>query len=262
MCCNHHARSRKGRWFYDCFLRNFSPGRLSLQVPIPRRGLVGEIAGSDSCADSTSVIQLPHTLPYQENMMLVSFTYQGHLYHLVEDGHSVQIQHISQKSLRSGQCEQAGVYSSDILTYTNCHSTFSMIPTTPIYGVAAVFIRCADGETLITFLPNTLTHAFDDGISSPLAFGAPCVSQMVPGEYITMWLDHSGFNAALVVESATAPTLLLVRFRPETNSVSMHTLEVPDSIDLYNPTVVCVDDAAGVVHLVDQVGIFSTLRYV
>ncbi|KAJ7033372.1 hypothetical protein C8F04DRAFT_623271 [Mycena alexandri] len=222
---------------------------------------VGALTGSADRQDSTSVLKIPHTFSYQDEMM-VCFAYEGHLYQLIEDGHSVQIQHISRNSLLSGECEQAGLYSSDVLVSSPPYSSTCMIPSTPQYGVGAIFIRRTDTHLSISLVPATLTDAVDNGVSSPLTFGASCVSEIVQGKEMSMWLDHSGFNAGFVVQSATAINLLLVRYHPDTKSISQHTLEVPESIDLDDPNVVCVDDTAGAVHLIDKQGVLSTLRYV
>ncbi|KAJ7736849.1 hypothetical protein B0H16DRAFT_1572818 [Mycena metata] len=225
---------------------------------------VGAVTGSDDQPDSISVLKLPHTFSY-EREMIVSVAYKGHLYHLIEDGHSVQTQHIARNSLLSGECEQAGLYTSNVLpavVYDPFYTSFCMIPSTPQYGVGAMFARRTDTDLAISFVPAMLTSAVDDGLSSPLTFGAPSVSKIIQGKELSMWLDHSGFNAALVVQSATAINLLLLRYHPDTNRISQHTLEVPESIDLDAPNAVCVDDTAGAVHLVDKQGVLSTLRYV
>jgi len=124
----------------------------------------------------------------------------------------------------------------------------------------------SDSFTSFTFLPNTLTHASDDGISSPLAFNSPSATQYVPGaiaDFNLVWLDHSGFNAAAVIQSqSNPPRLVLVRYHPETRSTSWHTLTVPDTIDLNDLNGLCIDDTVGAIHLVNREGLFSTLRYV
>jgi hypothetical protein len=149
-----------------------------------------------------------------------------------------------------------------------------MVPSTPFYGIAAAFVRLqwTDAFTRITsftFLPNTVTHASDNGVSSPLAFDSPCVSAYLPGELANVsliWLDHSGFNVVAVIqpyETGFDPLkLVLVRYHPETRSTSSHILIVPDTIDLELVTSVCVDDTAGAVYLVDTGGQLWTLRYV
>jgi hypothetical protein len=42
----------------------------------------------------------------------------------------------------------------------------------------------------------------------------------------------------------------------------VHALAVPDTIDLEELDGLCVDDATGAVHLVDNEGVLSTIRYV
>ncbi|KAJ6593256.1 hypothetical protein B0H19DRAFT_1246049 [Mycena capillaripes] len=81
-------------------------------------------------------------------------------------------------------------------------------------------------------------------MSSPLAFDSPCVTD--------------GFNIIAVINLG----LVLVRYHSETKRTSSHTLTVPDTVDLNDLHVVCVNDTAGAVHLIDTPGLFSTLRYV
>ncbi|KAJ7033368.1 hypothetical protein C8F04DRAFT_1104520 [Mycena alexandri] len=227
-------------------------------------------ASNNSHPDHESVVKLPRIISSKRDMVLC-LTYQGHLYNLVEDGLLAQIQHISRNSLRSARCEQSGLYCSEIPSAEGSVPFCFMTPSTPFYGVSAVFIRLkwdedADEDfVLLTFLPNTLTNAPDDGDSSPLGFDLPCVTQSIPGALVSMslvWTDHSGFNVTVVVEASDTPRLVLVRYHPETNGTSVHTLAVPESIDLYNLNTVCVDDTAGAVHMIDKEGVFSTLRYV
>ncbi|KAJ6593269.1 hypothetical protein B0H19DRAFT_1055880 [Mycena capillaripes] len=239
---------------------------------------LGAISSHSRLLDSTSPVKL-HRIASGTTELILCFTYKGHLYNLLEDGLSVQIQHISRRSLRSGHCEESAVYNSDIvlpigISGNEFRPFCFMIPTTPIYGVSAVFVRLkwddeddASSRISFTFLPTTLTHSSDDDeVASPLAFDAPCVTEFVPGMLLSLglvWMDHSGFNVTVVLQ-APAPRLVLVRFHPEleTKRTSVHTLDVPDTIDLMNLNAVCVDDTAGAVHLIDRQGLFSTLRYV
>lgn len=198
------------------------------------------------------------------------FSYNGHLYNLLEDGISVQIQHISRENLRSRRYDEWGLYKSDILAPRTPYIPFCFIlPSTPFYGVSAVFVRVShDSESTIsfTFLPNTLTYASDDGVASPIAFDLPCPTEYIAGTLNNMallWMDHSGSNVVVVVESdENDAALMLVRYHSETASTSSHILAVPDSIDLHALNSVCVDDTAGAVHLVDGLGVFWTLHYV
>lgn len=202
---------------------------------------------------------------------MVSFPYKGHLYILVENGESVQIQHIFQRNLCSGRCEESGLYESEINS-SYIHRAVAaaycyMVPSTPFYGIAAAFVRLQRTDdftriTSFTFLPTTATQASDDGVSSPLAFDSPCVSAYLAGELANIsliWLDHSGFNVVAVIRPYK---LVLVRYHPETRSTSSHILTVPDTIDLELVTSVCVDDTAGAVYLVDTGGQLWALRYV
>ncbi|KAJ7496684.1 hypothetical protein FB451DRAFT_1162819 [Mycena latifolia] len=207
-----------------------------------------------------------------ERDLIVCFAYNGHLYNVLENGISVQIQHISRTSLSVGRCEESGRYTTDILAPgADSSEPFCFIlPSTPAYGVSAVFVRVLDENTpastiSFTFVLNTLTHASDDGVSSPLAFPSLCTTAHVPGRLLNMallWMDHSGFNVVVVVESNEGEAgLMLVRYHPETSSTSSHKLAVPDSIDLLALNSLCVDESAGAVHLIDDLGAFSTLHY-
>ncbi|KAJ7721522.1 hypothetical protein B0H16DRAFT_1602654 [Mycena metata] len=227
-------------------------------------------ASSHSRPDYENVVKLPRIISSKRDMVLC-LTYKGHLYNVVEDGLVAQIQHISRNSLHSDRCDQSGIYSSEIPSADGSMPFCFMTPSTPFYGVSAVFIRLKwdedtdEDSVLLTFLPNTLTNAPDDGNASPLAFDGPCATQSIPGVLVSMrlvWTDHSGFNVTVVVEVDDFPRLVLVRYHPQTNGTSLHTLAVPESIELYNLNTVCVDDTAGAVHMIDKDGVFSTLRYV
>ncbi|KAF8150521.1 hypothetical protein K438DRAFT_438966 [Mycena galopus ATCC 62051] len=232
---------------------------------------VSAIRGDDRLVDSTRTINLHRTL-FLDRDLIDCFTYQGHLYVLLDDGLSVQIQHISRQSLRSGCCEETGrynvVYGRELFTVGFC----SMTPSTPFYGISAVFVRL-DGDindtssfTSFTFLTNTLTHAPSDGVSSPLAFTSPIVTEYVPGTLRDpglVWLDHSGLNLAAVLQSQSeSPRLVLVRYHPKTQSTSTHALIVPSFIDLDELDGVCVDETAGAVRLMDREGLFSNMLYI
>ncbi|KAF7362413.1 F-box domain-containing protein [Mycena venus] len=229
-------------------------------------------------SDSTSVLKLNRLVDTNQNLM-DCFSYKGHLYSLLEDGVSVQIQHIPRKSLHSGHCEDSSRYISDLLfpeggSLPLCHPFCSLMPSTPLYGISAIFVHLEwDGEsddakdfTSFTFVPNTLTHASDDGVSSPLAFDSPSVTEYVPGTIVDLnlvWADHAGCNVLVVIRDKSAPPgLLLVRYHPETKTTSVHTLAVPEAIHLKDLNGLCVDDTAGTVYLLDREGLFSTLRYV
>jgi hypothetical protein len=156
----------------------------------------------------------------------------------------------------------------------NGHKFYHWTPssTTPFYGITAVFARVEWDSThalvaAFYFLPNTLTHASDDGVSPPLAFDSPFVTELVHGELFdvnTCWLDHSGCNMiAAIQESADSfLRLALVRYYPETRSTSTHDLSVPDTINLRDIDSLSFDDTAGAIHLVDNQGMLSTLRYI
>ncbi|KAJ7033375.1 hypothetical protein C8F04DRAFT_1396017 [Mycena alexandri] len=208
--------------------------------------------GSNFHPDSTRAFKIPGN--FSNHPAAACFVFEDHLYHLIENGQSVQIHHISRTSLLSGkEGEQSTLCTSDIPG--DFRSSWGMVPTTLLYGVSAVFVRSTDTKTRITFVPNALTHE----VSSPLAFDVPCVSLIVEGNCDLMWLDHSGFNAALVVHKPPAAyNLLLVRYHSDTQSTSLHELKVPEAIDLSNMKELCVDDSAGTIRLVNKEGLFST----
>ncbi|KAF7350943.1 F-box domain-containing protein [Mycena sanguinolenta] len=234
----------------------------------------GAINGDTRAVDSTSILKLHRPVSTQD--LTVTFAYRGHLYALLEDSVSVSIHHISRKTLQSGHCEQTRLYSCPIpRSHMNSAPFCYMIPSSPSYGIGAVFTRLVwdddDGNSIFTsftFMPNTLTHEPDDGVSSPLAFDSPCVTEHVRGELAHLglvWLDHSGFNVIAAIRPANFTerwALVLVRYHPETSSSSVHSLSLPETIDITEIDSLCIDDAAGAVYLVDRAGIFSTLRYV
>ncbi|KAJ7108425.1 hypothetical protein C8R43DRAFT_186573 [Mycena crocata] len=232
---------------------------------------VGRIDGSES--DCVSLIKLHRPVSHERDLT-VCFTYDGHLYNLVEDGVSVHIQHVSRQAL-SGRCDQFTLHKADVGLAPDSWVAFCFIlPTTPFYGVSAVFVRLANEHTqdatlAFTFVLNTLTHAPDDGMTSPLAFDLPCPTEYVDGQlasdnYALVWIDHSGCNIAVIISDRyeARAELMLVRYHPETGSTSSHILDVPDDLDLDDMNGVCVDDTTGAVYLVDKEGVFSTLRYV
>ncbi|KAK7057726.1 mannose ER-golgi intermediate compartment [Favolaschia claudopus] len=221
----------------------------------------------------TSTAELHRSL--HDDDLVVSFTHNGHLYMLMENRASVAIYHISRQSLLGGQCKlPAPTFcpkspSTDFPSSAGQVAFCFMIPSTPIYGISAVFVRLhwkpSSGlpATSFTFLPSTLTDATsDDGLSSPLAFDSPCVTEYVDGQMADMsllWLDHSGFNVAAVIqieseEQTNGPVsqLVLVRFHPETSATSTHCLDLPEFINIDNLESLCVDDTAGAIHLTVQ----------
>jgi hypothetical protein len=161
--------------------------------------------------------------------LVFSFAYQGHLYTLLQHDFSVEIHHISRKSLQSGRCEQSGQYSSQLSSpassflVPNGHKFYHWTPSsiTPFYGITAVFARVEWDSThalvaAFYFLPNTLTHASNDGMSPPLAFDSPCVTELVHGELFdvnTCWLDHSGCNMVAAIQESADSSLRLALVR-------------------------------------------------
>ncbi|KAJ7350740.1 hypothetical protein DFH08DRAFT_116110 [Mycena albidolilacea] len=238
---------------------------------------VDEVNSNNPLLDSTSVLRLHRSVSTDRDLM-ECFTYKEHLYNLIEDGRSVQIQHISRRSLRAGHCEESSRFISEKAFSGNDFDPLfypfrTLLPSTPRYGIGAIFVRIKEDEeddlrslTSFTFLPSSLTHSSDDDVSSPLAFDSPSVVALVPGWVLGhnhVWSDHSGSNIGAVVQTeADPPRLVLVRYHPDIMSTSVHALAVPDTIDLEELDGLCVDDATGAVHLVDNEGVLSTIRYV
>ncbi|KAF7350957.1 F-box domain-containing protein [Mycena sanguinolenta] len=226
--------------------------------------------------NSNSILKLHRSVPH--HAFLVCIAYQGHLYIILEDASSVQIQHIPRKGLRAGRQDSGYLFHSQISSiYSNFEELCYMVPSTPFYGVTAAFVRLHwnyGNETALvtsfTFLLNTFTDAYDNGSGavSPLEFDPDCVSEYVPGQLVDIslvWQDHSGFNVTAVIQPndpLEPPRLVLVRYHPETKSTSVHDLTVPDTIDVKKLESVCIDDTSGAVHLVDTEARLSTLRYV
>ncbi|KAJ7188920.1 hypothetical protein C8R46DRAFT_1024139 [Mycena filopes] len=163
---------------------------------------------------------------FSETKGAVAFTFKDHLYHLIEDDHSVKIHHISRRVLLSPSRTAPGTLSAvSTLEIPGPESApgSRMLPSAPLYGVAAVFFRCQDWDknmAQITFVPTTVTDAPEDGASSPLVFDTPCVSHSLQGYCSPVWLDHSGCNLVLVSNNQ----LVLLRYHPDTQSISKHTL--------------------------------------
>ncbi|KAK7057708.1 F-box domain-containing protein [Favolaschia claudopus] len=238
---------------------------------------VSGVTNGSHIPTSTSILDMHRLIsPFA---LIVTFSYNDHLYILLEDGSSVQVQHISRKSLQSGHIQESGLFHCDIQPSDTDFDAFCfMIPSTQFYGISAVFVRMEWRDdnvepdeirvTSFTFLPNSLSYASDDGVSSPLIFDSPCVTHCVSGALVAMglvWLDHSGFHVAAVIQPdqrLEPPNLILVQYHPESHSTSSHTLTIPDDMDAKNLCSVCFDDAAGAVHLVDTEGILTSLRYV
>ncbi|KAK7057718.1 F-box domain-containing protein [Favolaschia claudopus] len=217
-------------------------------------------------------LKLPRSMSTSMDLLSDCITYKGHLYSLIEDGYSVQIQHVSRKDLVSGYCRSAGEYSCDIVPPPLVIGTAvcSMTSSTASYGLCAVFVRVErDDEknmncTSFTFVPTSLTHSVDDGLSSPLAFDSPCVTHRVDGileDVNIAWLGNNGL--AVVTDLPTQPhKLTLLRYHPVDKSVSQHLLNVPENLDLSILEAICVDEATGSLYLTTQDGLFSTLEYV
>ncbi|KAF7290120.1 AGC/PKA protein kinase [Mycena chlorophos] len=227
-----------------------------------------------------------------ERRMTCNFTYRGHIYNareeLQEDDVNkqpgVKILHVSRQMVQSGNYEQA--YEASNL-YRVAHdsdegaewewagpSICFNLPTKPEYGICALFVGVTEATVDFTFVPCALADApdddeGDDGVVSPLAFPHPLKVARVPGSLVNrtiIWLDHSGCNAATVIEGPNGVALTLVRYHPGTASgdpawTSQHQLEVPDDIDLKQIRSCCIDDSAGTVHLITEEGDFFTLNY-
>ncbi|KAF7325288.1 F-box domain-containing protein [Mycena venus] len=270
----------KSRYRETLFLTGDVVGSISREHNQNHIITFGAASGDNRHAEFTTVLK-PHHSGYSDYALVSSFAYKGHLYHLYNDGLSARIQHISQKCLRSGHLEESGVYNFAInSSYDEFLDYFFIIPSTPVYGVCAVLVRVEWNDygvesrvTSFTFMPNALTHASDDGESSPLAFDSPCVTEHVLGRIVGLTplvkglvAVDSGLNVAAVIQSeppnSEPPKLVLVRYHLETRSTSVHTLTVPDTINLFYLDSLCVDDAAGAIHLLDKSGVLWTLRYI
>ncbi|KAJ7655579.1 hypothetical protein DFH06DRAFT_1200456 [Mycena polygramma] len=250
---------------------------------------VGPLSALRCPLPSTIVLKLHR--PVSDDDLVICSVYKGHLYILLDDNTSVHIYHVSQESLRSGHCERSSLYKSEITSsYDSFRDFCFMLPSTPFYGVTAIYLRLedvnngAESVTSFTFLPNTHTYDADPEVSSPLAFDSVCVTEYVSGtplDVSLVWMGHSGFNVVAVLVndpddsvleidednavnriSNLVYKLVLVRYHPETRRTSQHTLVVPDAIDLRGIEAVCIDDTTGAIHLLDRDGLFSTLRYV
>ncbi|KAF7289278.1 F-box domain-containing protein [Mycena indigotica] len=206
--------------------------------------------------------------------MTLSFVYQGHIYTLLEDGATAQIQHFSRNTVLSRKFEEGQIWLCSIPViedHIGAGPFCFMLPSTPFYGVSAVFVRwegegAEDSTVVLGFLPCALTHASDNGDDSPLSFSQPCSMAYTPGRPANamplVWMDHGGFNVAIVVELARGPELKLVRYHPQAaEPTSVHTLDVPSSIDLLTLSTVCLDETAGTLHLVDNKGMLTTFYY-
>ncbi|KAJ7198517.1 hypothetical protein GGX14DRAFT_573394 [Mycena pura] len=218
--------------------------------------------------DSTSLVKL-HRKVFDTHDLALCFVYKGHLYDSVEEGVSIQIQHISRNSLTSGHCKESGLSVRSIGDRSNYRPFCFILPSTPFYGISAAFIHFNESFNLdsmkVIFLPSTATHAPDDGEASPLAFASSCKIAYICGRPLNVslvWMDHSGFNVTVVVDAFEGPALMHVRYHPEMASTSVHKLQVPETINLHTLKAVCVDHTAGTVHVVDDRGVFSTLYYV
>ncbi|KAJ7072862.1 hypothetical protein C8F01DRAFT_1105510 [Mycena amicta] len=199
------------------------------------------------------------------------FVYKGHIYNLLENGTTAQVQHFSRNTIRSGRFEECQIWHCDIPGLENSDPFSLMLPSTPFYGVGAVFVRwlgneIAESTVTLAFLPCALTHLPDNGDNSPLGFDLPCQLACISGRpanaMTLVWMDHGGFNVTIVVETPDGPALKLVRYHPRaTATTSVHDLEVPPFINLLELNTVCVDETAGTVNLIDAAGAMTTLYY-
>ncbi|KAJ7647826.1 hypothetical protein FB45DRAFT_894563 [Roridomyces roridus] len=226
----------------------------------------------DGAGGKESVNHMKLNYPISERHLMVAFTYKGHLYNILEDGVTAQIQHISRKNLTSGRCDEpSSVYKADILNVgETSFPLYYILPSCASYGVAAAFVRIIDDDDeagdgsvpaiTFTFLPTTRVgdDSDDSDVSSPLTFPLPCPTARVPGRLTSpslLWMDHGGFNIVAILDDIDSnntdilPTLVLVRYHPSTQSTSVHYPGISPSLDLYAVTNVCVDDTAGVVYL-------------
>ncbi|KAJ7647820.1 hypothetical protein FB45DRAFT_209729 [Roridomyces roridus] len=283
----------------------FESVRTEIQEPIYRfrslfltKDVVGAVTvkeGADHCAITTSKVgagarsakesisRMKLNQRISKRHLLVAFTYKGHLYNILENGATAQIQHISRKAFTSGRCEEpTDVFKVDIpnLGKMSNGEPYYMLPTCASCGVAAAFVRQVSvvrqvrgvrqvrDATMFTFLPTTPVSSptGDDGVSSPLAFPLSCATEHVPGHPLSsnlICMDHGGLNIVAVLENHP-PKLVLVRYHPETQSTSTHHPDVAPSLDLDGLINVCVDDTAGIIFLTalrESKRSFFTLRY-
>ncbi|KAJ7061468.1 hypothetical protein C8F01DRAFT_1369005 [Mycena amicta] len=89
--------------------------------------------------DRSHKIKLPS--PIHEQTVLRCFIYKGHLYNVFEDGVTTEIQHFSRNTIRSGRIEQCQSWTCDIPSSDCLGLLCCMLPSTPFYGVGAVFAR-------------------------------------------------------------------------------------------------------------------------
>ncbi|KAF7290119.1 F-box domain-containing protein [Mycena chlorophos] len=238
--------------------------------------VASRVAGARLSEETSRAVAFHRQL--DEDDMTLCFVYQGHVYNLLENGITAQIQHFSRNTVLSGEFEETGIWRCDVPSWTTTteteelHGPFCfMLPSTPFYGVGAVFVRwlgvgVEDSIVTIGFLPCSLTGLADDGNNSPLSFPSPCVTASTTGRPARamplVWMDHGGFNVTIMVEEPDGFKLMLVRYHPwAADPTSVHTLELPTSVDAKLITTVCVDETAGTVHLVDENHVLTTLYY-
>jgi len=145
------------------------------------------------------------------------------------------------------------------------------LPSTPVYGVNAVFVRNVsppavgpdDANTIIKFSPNRLTG----DLQSPLRFhDAIGLTATLPGRLdyqrlSLVWLDHSGSNLLALMDHSRALSLKLVRYHRHQASVSVHELLVPSSIDLHTVHGLAIDETCGAIILVITTGVIHYIPY-
>ncbi|KAF7295943.1 F-box domain-containing protein [Mycena kentingensis (nom. inval.)] len=236
-------------------------------------------------ADGPLQLTEPHEVRVPQEVddldMTLCFVHRGHLYSLTEsnDARVVHIQHFSRNNVKARRLQESRRWTCAILPQEVHPDPMArpfcfMLPSIPIYGVAGVFIRyfahdAPDAFATLAFLPCTVAPDAEED-HSPLDFDAPCSLVRIPGhpshDASLVWMDHSGFNVAMVLEAeADNPQLKLIRYHPLAigdMKISVHDMEVPPSINLLALTTVCIDDTAGTIHLVDNFSVLTTLYYV
>ncbi|KAF7289279.1 AGC/PKA protein kinase [Mycena indigotica] len=206
------------------------------------------------------------------------FTYRGHIYNTLEvpGGQSFRIFHLSRQLVQSKHQIPS---THDVYQYTvaieggntqmeNAESICFNLPTSPQYGICAVFVRSDDLTVWFTFVPCAPATT-ESAVTSPLDFPFNALVAKISGVLVNrvlVWLDHSGHNLAAVIRRPDGPRLTLVRYHPGNErrpaTTSEHWLQTPAGIDLLATKSCCIDDTSGTVHLVDQDAVFHTLNYV
>ncbi|KAF7289275.1 F-box domain-containing protein [Mycena indigotica] len=268
------SRTPNGHYFESLFLTEDLVGTLLVEES-DNQCLLSFTGNKEimSKPQTSAKMDLPQHI-FNERDLTVCFAFRGHLYNLIEDGEVVQIQHVSRKSLSSGRCEETNLFTSKISAEEVLQPFCFILPSNPLYGIAAAFIHfhTAHPKIQLIFVPATIDISNgDDEEDSPLIFAPDCHIVNIegrPADISLVWMDHSGCNVIFIVATQLTEAaeglslkLLLVRYRRETQSSTVHRLALPEDFD-GAVAAVSVDETMGAVHLVSAVGTFFTLYYV